>query len=118
MTPSATAAVVHASTTATAATATMRAAPFIRRHCKDFVASLRIAAGEGASHRLTEDIAMERNYWKLATIGTALAGVTALSTGLTTAWMLRPAAEAQAQAAPVASTPSAPPVTPYVARVS
>ena len=61
---------------------------------------------------------MERNYWKLATIGTALAGVTALSTGLTTAWMLRPAAEAQAQAAPVASTPSAPPVTPYVARVS
>src|SRR5438034_1083973 len=42
---------------------------------------------------------MERNPWKLATIGIALVGTTALSTGLTTAWMLRPAAEAQAQAA-------------------
>jgi hypothetical protein len=57
---------------------------------------------------------MERNYWKLATIGIALTGVTALSTGLTTAWMLRPAAEAQAQAAPpapVAPTPTVRPAT-------
>src|SRR3989442_3212385 len=60
---------------------------------------------------------MERNPWKLATIGIALVGTTALSTGLTTAWMLRPAAEAQAQAAP-ASTAPAPalrPATHYVA---
>src|SRR2546428_11519063 len=60
---------------------------------------------------------MERNPWKLATIGIALVGTTALSTGLTTAWMLRPAAEAQAQAAP-ASTAPAPalrPATQYVA---
>jgi len=80
---------------------------------------------------------MERNYWKLATIGIALTGVTALSTGLTTAWMLRPAAEAQAQAtkvspvmsvAPAATsrsaatyTPGAPPaprITPAVARTA
>src|SRR3989449_9364513 len=60
---------------------------------------------------------MERNPWKLATIGIALVGTTALSTGLTTAWMLRPAAEARAQAAP-ASTAPAPalrPATQYVA---
>ena len=57
---------------------------------------------------------MERNYWKLATIGIALTGVTALSTGLTTAWMLRPAAEAQAQAAPVTPTRTAHPATQYV----
>jgi hypothetical protein len=55
---------------------------------------------------------MERNYWKLATIGIALTGVTALSTGLTTAWMLRPAAEAQAQAAPLAPVAPAPAVRP------
>jgi hypothetical protein len=61
---------------------------------------------------------MERNYWKLATIGIALTGVTALSTGLTTAWMLRPAEEAQAQAAPVMATPTAPPATRHVATVS
>jgi len=75
---------------------------------------------------------MERNYWKLATIGIALTGVTALSTGLTTAWMLRPAAEAQAQAAPAtpmtaamvrpaapsiaAAAPATPRITPAVAR--
>jgi len=78
---------------------------------------------------------MERNYWKLATIGIALTGVTALSTGLTTAWMLRPAPDAQAQAtsaSPVMSvspvptgrpaatyTPSPPPaprITPAVVR--
>src|SRR5215470_17025114 len=80
---------------------------------------------------------MERNSWKLATIGIALTGVTALSTGLTTAWMLRPAAEAQAQATPAApvmsvqptltvrpavtyrtSTPPAPRITPAVARTA
>jgi hypothetical protein len=80
---------------------------------------------------------MERNCWKLATIGIALTGVTALSTGLTTAWMLRPAAEAQAQATPAApvmsvqptptvrpavtnaaGTPPAPRITPAVARTA
>ncbi len=47
---------------------------------------------------------MERNPWKLATPGMALVGTTALGTGLTTAWMLHPAAEAQAQVAPVATS--------------
>src|SRR5438477_1914483 len=56
---------------------------------------------------------MERNHWKLATIGIALTGVTALSTGLATAWMLRPTSEAQAQAAS-----NTLPATPYVATVS
>ena len=56
---------------------------------------------------------MDRNPWKLATIGIALTGVTALSTGLTTAWMLRPTSEAQAQAAS-----NTLPATPYVATVS
>ena len=60
---------------------------------------------------------MERNNWKLATIAVALTGVTALSTGLTTAWMLRPAAEAQAESAPVAPT-AARPAMPYAATVS
>jgi hypothetical protein len=46
---------------------------------------------------------MERNPWKLATIGIAIAGTTALGSGLTTAWMLRPATEAQAQPAPTAT---------------
>jgi hypothetical protein len=41
------------------------------------------------------------NPWKVATIGLGIAGVTALSTGLTTAWMLRPAAPAQAETAAV-----------------
>src|SRR6266566_4328272 len=60
---------------------------------------------------------MERNPWKLATIGIALVGTTALSTGLTTAWMLRPAAEAQAQAAPASTVPAPAlrPATRYVA---
>ena len=58
---------------------------------------------------------MERNHWKLATIGIALTGVTALSTGLTTAWMLRPTTEAQAQATPA---PTVRPATQYVATVS
>src|SRR2546422_8621963 len=44
-------------------------------------------------------------FRSLATIGIALVGTTALSTGLTTAWMLRPAAEAQAQAAPASTAP-------------
>ena len=56
---------------------------------------------------------MDRNPWKLATIGIALTGVTALSTGLTTAWILRPTSEAQAQAAS-----NTLPATPYVATVS
>jgi hypothetical protein len=36
------------------------------------------------------------NPWKLATIGIALTVVTAMASGLTTAWMLRPTAPAQA----------------------
>ena len=32
---------------------------------------------------------MERNPWKLATIGLTLVGTTALGTGLTTAYVLR-----------------------------
>jgi hypothetical protein len=42
------------------------------------------------------------NPWKVATIGIAIAGVTAVSTGLTTAWMLRPPAKAEAETATVA----------------
>ena len=45
------------------------------------------------------------NPWKAATIGIAIAGVTALSTGLTTAWMLRPTAPAQAETTAVAPVP-------------
>jgi hypothetical protein len=45
------------------------------------------------------------NPWKLATIGLALTGVTATATGLTTAYMLRPPASAQAE-----TTASAAPV--------
>lgn len=47
------------------------------------------------------------NPWKMATIGLALAGVTAVSTGLTTAWMLRPTASAQAET-PAATAPTRP----------
>jgi hypothetical protein len=67
---------------------------------------------------------MERKHWKLATIAVALTGVTALSTGLTTAWMLRPSAEAQAQSAPVtpltarAAMPYAASISPSAARVT
>jgi hypothetical protein len=52
---------------------------------------------------------MERNPWKLATIGLVLMGTTALGAGLTTAWMMKPPATAIAQEAPVAASP-APPV--------
>ncbi|HET7343939.1 MAG TPA: hypothetical protein VFL90_20920, partial [Methylomirabilota bacterium] len=40
---------------------------------------------------------MQHNPWKLATIALALVGTTALGTGLTTAWVMRPAASAAAQ---------------------
>ena len=40
------------------------------------------------------------NPWKLATVGLALTGVTALSTGVTTAYFMRPAPAAPAPAAP------------------
>jgi len=46
------------------------------------------------------------NPWKVATIGLALVGTTALGTGLTTAWMLRPPAAATAEA-----TTAMPPAT-------
>lgn len=49
---------------------------------------------------------MTRNPWKLMTIGLAAVGTTALGTGLTTAWMLRPAAPAVAQEAPTVSAPA------------
>jgi hypothetical protein len=51
------------------------------------------------------------NPWKLATLGLALAGVTAISTGLTTAYVLRPSTETAAVTAP------APAATPLPARV-
>jgi hypothetical protein len=41
------------------------------------------------------------NPWKVATIGLAVAGMTALGTGLTTAWMLRPTAPAPVEPAAV-----------------
>jgi hypothetical protein len=43
------------------------------------------------------------NPWKLATIGIALTGVIGISSGLTTAWMLRPTATAQADEQSVAT---------------
>jgi hypothetical protein len=55
---------------------------------------------------------MERNPWKLATIGMALVGTTALGTGLTTAYMMRPPATAEAQEAVM------PPQTTTVPRVA
>lgn len=72
------------------------------------------------------------NPWKVATIGLGIVGVTALSTGLTTAWMLRPTAPAQAETAAVVaparpavryasaapSTVVARPATPRVTQVS
>ena len=69
---------------------------------------------------------MLQNPWKLATIGLALVGTTALGTGLTTAWMLRPTAAATTQEftptpAPVARmAPAAPAygVTPAVQRTA
>src|SRR5918995_5361664 len=45
------------------------------------------------------------NPWKLATIGIALTVVTALASGLTTAWMLRPTAAAQADEIRMAAAP-------------
>jgi hypothetical protein len=44
------------------------------------------------------------NPWKLATIGIALTVVTAMASGLTTAWMLRPTAPAQADEVRMTST--------------
>jgi hypothetical protein len=70
---------------------------------------------------------MERNPWKLATIGLAVVGTTALGTGLTTAWMLRPPTAAVAQEAPApapatlryaAAAPAPRAVTPAVARTA
>jgi hypothetical protein len=45
------------------------------------------------------------NPWKLATIGIALTVVTAMASGLTTAWMLRPTATAQADEVRMAAAP-------------
>jgi hypothetical protein len=59
---------------------------------------------------------MERNPWKLATIGLAVMGTTALGTGLTTAWLLRPPAAAVAQEAPAVQPPA--PVVRYAAAVA
>ena len=50
---------------------------------------------------------MLHNPWKLATIGLALVGTTALGTGLTTAWMMRPT-DAAATTQETAQTPPAP----------
>jgi hypothetical protein len=46
---------------------------------------------------------MERNPWKLATIGMALVGTTALGTGLTTSYLMRTPGTADAQE--IAATP-------------
>jgi len=59
--------------------------------------------------------------WKIATAATALIGVTAVSTGLTTAYFMRPASvgaitPAAAAADTVPPVPPAPPVTPAIAR--
>jgi len=62
---------------------------------------------------------MERNPWKLATIGLALVGTTALGTGLTTAYVLRQSDEAPAVATTTPRTivtPRAVAATPAVAR--
>ena len=56
------------------------------------------------------------NGWKLATIGLAISGVTALSTGLTTAWMLRPTAPAEAETAAVVQPPPVAPAARPAAR--
>ena len=68
------------------------------------------------------------NPWKLATIGLAVMGTTALGTGLTTAWLMRPAISAVAQEAPAVqpaagvryavATPAPRTVTPPVARAA
>jgi hypothetical protein len=61
---------------------------------------------------------MERNPWKIATIGLALIGTTALGTGLTTAYVLRQPTETPAVAATAARTivtPRAVAATPAVA---
>ena len=52
---------------------------------------------------------MERNPWKLATIGMALVGTTALGTGLTTSYMMRTPAPADAQELAVSTLPAAAP---------
>jgi hypothetical protein len=54
------------------------------------------------------------NPWKLATIGLVLTGVTAMATGLTTAYMLRPPTPAQAEMA-TPPAPATPAVTRYAA---
>ena len=63
---------------------------------------------------------MQHNPWKFATIGLALMGTTALGTGLTTAYMLRPPATVSAQEVSVApravvTTTPVPRVVPAVA---
>jgi hypothetical protein len=45
------------------------------------------------------------NPWKLATIGISLTVVTAMASGLTTAWMLRPTGAAQADEVRMAAAP-------------
>jgi hypothetical protein len=52
---------------------------------------------------------MERNPWKLATIGLALVGTTALGTGLTTSYLMRAPAPAEAQETVVTPRVSATP---------
>jgi hypothetical protein len=62
------------------------------------------------------------NPWKLATLALALTGVTALSTGLTTAYLLRPASEGTSTQAFAAPAPVSQPIvtravaTPVAAR--
>lgn len=63
------------------------------------------------------------NPWKVATIGMALVGVTSLSTGVTTAFLMRPRTEPVAQPEPAAVVPAvhyatAPPAPPRVVRAA
>ena len=60
------------------------------------------------------------NPWKLATVGLLLIGVTALSTGVTTAYFMRPESVAPAAVAPVATPvpPAVAPAAPTVQYVS
>jgi hypothetical protein len=61
---------------------------------------------------MTEEEGAVNNPWKLATIGIAVIGTTALATGLTTAWVMRPSAPTPLEA-PQPSARTAPPgVTP------
>jgi len=61
---------------------------------------------------------MERNPWKIATIGMALVGTTALGTGLTTSYLMRSPAPADAQTLAVAPPAPVAPRAPMASRAT